>query len=492
MSAPATEEARGRASRVTPRRAAADVAVQLLGQIFNLALGVGVTLLVVRALGRTRFGEWSTILALLQIIGFFASFGLEGVAIKFASGDPDHEREWIGGYVTFIAMLTVPVTFACVVILQIISTSSEMRTASLLLSGTLLVSAVSTLSSVFRLRVQNHFTVFFTTANSILWGGAVVAVTIWGGGMIVLAAAFLASNAIVQLSMAAWAMHLSPVKLRGSWSRWPDLVRVGVPVGIGWMITVAYGRIDQVLVFELAPSHADAGIYGAIYRVLDQAAFAPAAVMTTLFPLISAAHPVDMARVRRLVQFALDNLAIVSFPVFAFSLVAARPLVVALFGLDFVRGSTALPVLMGAYVAICFGYVAGYLSIVTGIQKRFIRYALIGLVVNLALNFALIPSTGFHGAAWATLATELVVVGLELGAVLRMIELRLHGRRLLATALAAALSGAAVYAVRQTGDSLAMLVPVMLVLYPLLLLALKALDLDEIRELLRRRAAPAA
>jgi O-antigen/teichoic acid export membrane protein len=471
---------------VTRRRAAVDISAQLVGQILNLALGIGVTLVIVRTLGDTRFGEWSTIFALLQILGMFTNLGLQNIAIRFAAAEPELEREWLGAAVTLTAAITIPVAILSVVAMELISTSAEMRIAGLLLSCTLLTSALSSLSAVFRLRVQNHVPVAFTTANSVLWGGAAIAIGVLGGGMIPLAIAFLATSTIIQGTQGLYAMRTMPVRVRDSRRHWPVLARLGVAAGIATLLTVAYGRIDQVLVFELAPHRDEAGLYSAIYRILEQAGVAPAAVMTTLFPIISSIYSTDLQRVRRLVQFALDGLAVISLPSFAFTLAAPHQIVDALFGSGLDRAAPGLPVLMGAYVAICYGYVAGYMSVVTNLQARFVRYAVIGLVVNVLLNLLLIPRTGFHGAAWTTLATEVLVVGLELRAILRAIEMRVMTRRLSGTVLATAIAGAVTTAARLHGASLPILAALMLALYVPLLVLLRGLDFGQLRALLKR------
>jgi O-antigen/teichoic acid export membrane protein len=127
------------------------------------------------------------------------------------------------------------------------------------------------------------------------------------GGMVALAAAFLSVSVLIQGAQAVLAMRTAPVHIRGSWRMWRPIMRVGIGVGLGALLTVAYARIDQVLVFELAPKRSEAGIYGAVYRVLDTAGFVPTAVMTTLFPIISAAYPSDLRRVRRLVHPVLER-----------------------------------------------------------------------------------------------------------------------------------------------------------------------------------------
>jgi O-antigen/teichoic acid export membrane protein len=472
---------------ITRRRAAADILVQLVGQVLNLALGIFVTVVVVRTLGDTRFGEWSTILALLQIMTMFTNLGLQNIAIRFAASEPEHEHEWLGAAVSLTAAISVPVTILSIVILETISTSPQMRVASVLLSCTLLLTVASAMSVVFRLRVQNHVNVAFTTANSVLWGAAVFAIAAAGGGMVALAIAFLATSAAIQMAQALYALRLMPLRLRDSKARWRVLGRLGVAAGIGTLLTVTYGRVDQVLVFQLAPHRYEPGLYGAVYRLLEQAGFAPAAVMMTLFPIISGAYPSDPVRVRRLLQFALEGLACVSLPTFAFALVAPHQIVDSLFGSGLDRASAALPVLMAAYVAICFGYVAGYMSVVTELQGRFVRFALLGLVFNVGLNLLLVPKWGFRAAAWTTLATELLVVGLELRAILVRIEMRIGLSRLTGAVLASAAGGAVVLGARLAGVPLGGLVPLMLLVYLPLVVFLGAIDVEELRAVFTSR-----
>jgi O-antigen/teichoic acid export membrane protein len=477
------------AGAVSARRAAIDVIVQIVGQIMNLAFGVVVTLLIVRSLGATRFGEWSTIFAMSGLIGYFASFGLSGVAVRYATAEPEREAEWIGAFATLTAAITVPTLIVYAVLMQIISRTGEMRVASLVISLVYLAGVGSSVSTIFRLRVRNDVNVVFVTANSLLWGGAVIAITAGGGGMIPLAIAFVAISALVQWTQALLAFRIAPPRLRGSWRLWRALARVGVAVGVGTMLTVAYARIDQLLVFELAPHQSEAGLYGAIYRVLDQAGFVPAAVMMTLFPIISAAHPSDPARVRRLVQLAIDYLATVSFPALAFTIVAARPLVRLLFGPPFERAANGMPILMAAYVAICFGYVSGNMVVATNLQRRYVNYALVGLFVNVGLNLVLIPVYGYLAAAWITLLTNVVVIFPALRAVLREIGMRLSPGRVLRTATAAAASGVVVAVLRGAGVPFGGLVVAMLACYLPLLLLLKAIDIGEVREVLGSRRA---
>src|SRR5271166_3915514 len=196
---------------------------------------------------------------------------------------------------------------------------------------------------------------------------------------------------------------------------------------------------------------------------------------------------VDRARMLRVVRLAAELLAVGSFGALAFAVAAATPVVLLIFGPEYVSAAPALPVLGGAFVFICYGYLNGSLLTVMGLQQRLLRISLLALVVNVAGNLAFVPAFGFMGAAWMTLVTEVVVFGLSLRVILHNLELPLPSPgRIPRTLLAALLLGAGLTLLREVDASLAVLVPVACIVYPALLLGLGAVNLDDVRVLLRR------
>jgi O-antigen/teichoic acid export membrane protein len=473
--------------QVTGRRATADVLAQIVGRVLNLALGVVVTLVIVRSLGDERFGQWSTVFAVVTIAGYFASLGLEPTAVRRAAAERAREPDWIGALITLRLALAVPVALVAAGVILALAPDAEMRATGLIATGTLLLSAPGALRSVFQLRVRNYVPIVVMTVNSVLWGAAVVAIATADGGMVAFAVAFLGVACVTNALQAVLGLRAAPVRLRGSRRLWGDLARAGVPLGIASLLTVAYGRIDQVIVFQAAGER-DAGLYGAVYRILDSAEFIPIALMTTLFPIIAAAHPLDSDRVHRLFQRSIDSLALASLPILAFAVAAADPTVRALFGSEFADAAPALPVLMGAFVLICFGYLAGNMIIVLELQRRFVVIATVALVVNVALNVVLVPEFGFMAATWVTLGTEALVLTLAMREVLRRIELRPGLGRVARSAAAAAAMGGAVFALRETGAPFGALAAAAAVLYPTLALAARAFDPQELAALVRKEA----
>jgi O-antigen/teichoic acid export membrane protein len=481
-----------RATRVGSRRVLGDVGVQLGGQIVNVALGIVTTVVLVRALEATRYGEWATIMATIDLVAMVGNLGLETVAIRLATQEPEREGAWVGAATTLRLAIGIPALAAFVGVLALIAADDEMLVTGLILSLGFLTSTLSTLRIVFRLHVRNHVTVAFTTLNSVLWAGSVVAIASLDGGMVAFAAAFMAITFVVQGGLALVALRTIHVRWRGSRELWPRLLGIGISVGIAATLTFAYGRIDQLLVYELAPNSEEVGVYAAMYKILDNAGFVPMAVMVTLFPIMAGLFPADPPRLRRMMQIAVDYLSFVAFGGLALTIVAGEPIIELLYGDEFTSGATVLTILIAAFIPICIGNVAGNMVVAMDLQRRYLWLAALGLVLNLALNVVLIPEYGIEAAAWVTLATEVVVVALATVMVLRRIEMRLSLRRLALAAAAAVLAALAVWGLREAGAGAILLILAMAALYPPLLVLLRALDLEQLKRLFRTRGEAAA
>jgi O-antigen/teichoic acid export membrane protein len=468
-----------------------DVAIQIAVRVLNLALGVVVTALVARALGDAGFGQWSTILVVVQLIAYFTSFGVEGVVIREATADPGSENEWLGALLVLRTLLALPAIAVGLVVILLLQESTAMLVAGVVLLAQTPFNVGASLRITHQLRVSNWVPMAILTLNSVLWTAAVIVIASLGGGLVPLAVAMTATGALTAILQAIAAVKISRPNLRPSRRATMKLARVGLPVGLSGLLTLAYARIDQLLVFAIAGSTA-AGLYGAEYRIVEQAHLVPVSVMTTLMPILAAAWKANRERALRLSWLAAEYLTIASLGGLAVSLVVARPVTVLLYGADFADAAPALPVLAGAFVFICFGYLTGNLVLIAGLQRRLVAIGLIGLVVNVAGNVLLIPVWGFMGAAWMTLATEAAVVIVTAAMLHRRLGLVLPPLgRMARVVLAAAVLAGLLELVNGLDSSLAVLLVLAALAYPALLLGLRALDLGEVRALLRERAAAA-
>src|SRR5208282_4741924 len=107
------------------RRTSADIAVQIVARAVNLALGVVVTLVIVRSLGPHGFGVWSTLLAVTQIAANLGELGLSQVAVSRAAAEPERESSWLGALLVMRLLVALPIALVSVVVVLLIAPSAD-------------------------------------------------------------------------------------------------------------------------------------------------------------------------------------------------------------------------------------------------------------------------------------------------------------------------------------------------------------------------------
>jgi len=474
------------------RRVTADIAVQLIGRVLDLALGVVVTVALVRYLGDSDYGKWATIMAVTSFITVAGSQAIPKVVIPKAAAEPEREGSWLGALLALQAAIAVPGTILAVAILLVISRGGDMVAAGLIASLMIVLNVPAAVGTVFQLHVRNDVGTAISLLNSVIWTVGVFVIAAVGGGLPAVAALFVGTMLITLMPMVVLALRRVRFDWTGGKKLRGPIVKMAIPVAAYGMAVNAYNGIDQLIVFQLDGSRA-AGLYAAVYRIVNQAGVFPAAIFTTLLPVLAAAYQTDLGRVHRLMQVAADNLMVLCFGGVAVTLAAGGPILELLYGAEFASAAPSLVILMVAFVFIALGYVYGSMVVVLNIQRRLLKFAVAALSVNIVLNLIFVPIFGYVAAAVVTVITEALVLVLTARVVAPILNLKLQWGPFVRTGAAAAGMCVIVLLLRLAGLPAGVLLLAAAVSYALLLIAFKALHLREMLALLRpgRASTPA-
>jgi O-antigen/teichoic acid export membrane protein len=190
---------------------------------------------------------------------------------------------------------------------------------------------------------------------------------------------------------------------------WP-LIKEAVPLGVSQGATNLYGNFDAILLGFLS-SDRIVGIYSTAYSLMMIPWFLSAALTQAYFPRLSRLH--DNER-----QSAILTSDFLTFHVWLGISLAAlgwafgRHVIVFLYGQGFAESGPLLEWLSIDLALAFFSAAVGQPLNAWGLQRKFVQVTLVGAVVNVALNFILIPRFGVWGAVVTTLLAEgLVGVG---------------------------------------------------------------------------------
>ncbi|MFB2938666.1 flippase [Aerosakkonemataceae cyanobacterium BLCC-F154] len=188
---------------------------------------------------------------------------------------------------------------------------------------------------------------------------------------------------------------------RANWERAKNLMRISWPLILSSLSIIVYLRIDQVMLGQLADAKA-VGIYAIAVRLSEVWPFASTAIVKSVSPSIIAARKdseeVYYKKIQKLCNLQAALVYCIAIPMTFLS----TPLVTLLFGKDFAPAGIVLSIHIWSAMFLFLGYVKEVWIITEGLTGFAFAFSFAGAIMNLILNFLLIPKYREVGAAIAT------------------------------------------------------------------------------------------
>ena len=188
------------------------------------------------------------------------------------------------------------------------------------------------------------------------------------------------------------------------------MVKATFPYAILVLTMTFYYRMDAVMLdLMLSDGEEQASIYAQAYRLMD--AFNQIGVLFAGLLLPMFAYMIKQnERINELLRLSFSLLFLPAIVLTAISFFSSAEIMGILYKNHVHDSAQILPILMLCFVAIATTYIYGTLLTANGSLLILNKLAIGGLVLNLVLNFILIPLYQGYGSAVASLFTQLVIV----------------------------------------------------------------------------------
>jgi len=173
------------------------------------------------------------------------------------------------------------------------------------------------------------------------------------------------------------------------------------------VFVIIYFRIDTIML-SFMKSDKVTGWYNAAYLLIFSLSFMAYVIMMSIYPKLSNLAKESLLQTKILYRKSLYLIALAGFLILGISSLIIKYLIPLLYGNSFLPAVNIFYILT---IAVFFSYLANvwlYTLNALGKQKIYTIASAVGLIINLALNFLLIPKYSYFGAAWATVITEIV------------------------------------------------------------------------------------
>lgn len=407
----------------------------LVGRIFQYAL----LWTAARSLSQGDYGDLSFGLAVGLMLAQVADFGLQlfvqrelaRLAIPAASTRPFFSDERaasrlvggglvIKGFLSAAALLTIGV----VVMLEPVGNKGALILVGLsAVLGTALEYFSYCFRALGRLR-KEALAILLARATSLLLG---VAALVAGAGVLGIAVAVnLAMLLAIVYLFGSLHQYIRPA-WKPDWAYWKRVLGQPTAIGIGMVFSTISFRVDNLLLPPLTSREA-VGAYNVAYKLFEPSQMLPGVLLAATFPLM-ARSAAEWRQQRQGIFRGLlgQNLAVLlalSVGVTAGLYLLAAPVIHVLYGGTYQASIPVLQILAFAAVPMFTNYLLTHALIALDRPRLYALATLCGLAVNLAINLVLIPRLGIEGAAWATVLTEFVLLGLCVTGVVRSLGRR--------------------------------------------------------------------
>ncbi len=217
------------------------------------------------------------------------------------------------------------------------------------------------------------------------------------------------------------------------------IIKQSFPFAILVLLMAFYNRIDSVMIERLLPDktgNQQAGLYASAYRLLDAVNMIAYLFSVILLPMFARMikFKTDVEKLARL-SFTLLFILTVTVSLGSFfyrteimTMLYPQRLQEAfqLYTSRIQETSTIFGILMGGFIPIATTYIFGTLLTANGNLKQLNIVAASGMVLNLSLNFILIPHYMAIGSAYASLTTQLITALIQVFLVIKIFKFKLN------------------------------------------------------------------
>jgi O-antigen/teichoic acid export membrane protein len=419
-----------------------------IAQVVSWVTSLAYLVVVPRLVGPSQWGEMGAGLAITALAGAIAGMGLSTVVIKEVARHRARAAEYVAAALAARMLLAIP--FAIGVAVPMLAHGYSTRTRIMI--GMLGMSAlvnflVGPVSAALQGLEQMRYTALASmisgAADSLTAVGIVLFITrdVIALGPVSFATALLSAGLLV-----FWLRRSIPPRPRFNWPLMRSLITGGLPYWGTGLFVMIYTWVDG-LMLSLMDTTTVVGWYAVATRLVTNLLFLPTILATALFPAAAHAFAQDRTAANVLLRRGFRLQTNLSLPLAAGAVLLGPSAVTLLFGPSYARAGPVVAVLALTLIPTYINMFAGQALAAMDRQSAWTRVMGVMCLVNPAINLVTIPlgrrlaGNGALGAAWALLATELLVTLAALvllpRGLLGWATLRLAGRAAAATAVMA-------------------------------------------------------
>lgn len=389
------------------KKEAANAGWLIGGRIAQMALSFVVGIITARYLGPGNYGLINYGLAYVSFFTAFCTLGLNAVIIKDFVDYPEDEGKAIG---TTIGLRIVSSLLSAIMITGIVSILDRGEPETIIVVALCSIALVFQAFDTFNYWFQSKYKSKITSVATLI---AYVIVSAYKIILLVLGKSvqwFAFSTALDYIVIAIFlftAYHLSNgPKISFSTKKGKALLGKSYHYILSSMMVAIYGQTDKLMLKQMM-NDTEVGYYSVATALCTVWVFVLQAIIDSLYPTILGLYKINEYEFKRKNKQLYALVFYISIFVSVLITAFARLGISIMYGDEYLGAITPLRIVTW-YTAFSYLGVARNAWIVCNNKQKYLKYMYLGAaILNVLLNYILIPIFGATGAAFASLVTQI-------------------------------------------------------------------------------------
>ena len=376
-------------------------------KILRMGVGLFVGVWVARYLGPEQYGILNYALAFVGLFSVLSTLGLDGIVVRELVKYPERQNEILGS--TFLLKLSG----GCLAFVAVVIVSAMMKpedTLTRLIIGivgfSLIVQSFKTIDLWFRSQVASKYTVLSENSSFVLASVTKVALILKRASLLAFVIVNLGQTILSMIGLIFFFKKKgkSLIQWRPAYSVAVSLIKESWPLIFAGLAIAIYMKIDQIMLGEMIGKKA-VGTYAAAVRLSEIWYFIPMAIASSVFPAIVKSKQLGEKIYKHRIQKFYDLNATLAY-LLSIPITFLAPFIIrTLYGDAYAGAEAIFAIHIWACLFVFLGVARSQYLVNEGLIKFSFFATAAGAIINLGLNFILIPLYEGVGAAIATVVS---------------------------------------------------------------------------------------
>ena len=395
----------------TVQRVAKNTGIIISGDLIFRLISLVVVIYLARYLGKVGFGKYNFVFAYLAFFNIIADLGLQTILVREMAREPTRAPKLIGNAYIIRWILTALAVASSIIVITLMSYPADTTTYIYIASLTVLfVSFSDFYTTIFQANLKMKYNII----AKLIFKGLSAALIFWiifsRGTLMQVMIVLVFSEMVKTLINFSFSRKFTKPKFEIDFGLWKYLFKEALPLALYSVVWIIHFRTDVVML-SIMQGDAPVGIYSAAYKLSDPLSLISGALMISLFPIMSASFKSSKERLIKTYRLGTKYILIIMLPIAMGTTLIADKIILLIYGAEFAGSVTVLQILIWALVFTSINSVLLNLLISINQQKLNTISITLCAIINVILNFFLIPMLSYNGAAIATVSTKVILFG---------------------------------------------------------------------------------